>query len=567
MLAPNSAPRTAHESISRRTACIVLCALVVLAAYLRFRGYDALLPYGTQPDARPVVQQIELIRTGAPHPERDPNWSYYSLFVARVVAMLPEAKPSAARSLEEHLTCAGLMFAQMRLLSILISLLAVPATYLLARWFLDRTRSIFAAGLIATSLLHGSLSTLEKPHAIVTSFVLLGMLAALRTWRKPTIGSYALCGISGAAALGALQNGLMVLPAFAAAHLLGKRGNRTRTIAWIGPCVAVAILAVGWYWLWPGRPSREGHEPGKWSITMTGQVIDLSKLDGKGAVRMVSELWGLDPLLVLLCAIGLGCGAAFGLARIWKSGAWRPLAIVLASVAPYAALTGLYSYTAGRYVLPLVPYIACVAASAIPRRFAGVSLLLLIVPLVPAWRMAELRARPDTYEEAATFIAQHVPPEETVLEVPPFDVPLFTDERTTRANAALPWATSWSRYLAGLDPSWIEGTRHSILNQPSSGTSTPRRHASSDLSYFEANGARWVLSGCGKNPPSHGEELATLRTQAQLVARFSPLADDDGRDTTMPPFDPDRWPGLFPRAWRIVQARAIGPTLELFRLP
>jgi hypothetical protein len=60
--------------------------------------------------------------------------------------------------------------------------------------------------------------------------------------------------------------------------------------------------------------------------------------------------------------------------------------------------------------------------------------------------------------------------------------------------------------------------------------------------------------------------MATLRAQAKLVARFSPLAHDDGRDVWMPPTDPVRWPGPFPRAWRIFQARAEGPTIEVFRL-
>jgi hypothetical protein len=567
MSTPNTEPSVAPARLSRRAACIALVFLVALAAYLRLRGFDALLPYATQSDARAIARQVELIRSDAAHPELDPSWSYYPLLVARIVAILPAADPSKARSLDEHLACASLLWTQIRLVSIVVALLAVPGTYLLARRFLDRTRSLFAAGLVATSLMHGSLSTLEKPHAIVTSFVLLGMLAALRLLRKPTIGSYALCGIAGAAAFGALQSGLMILPAFAAAHALRAREGLRRWRPWIGVIAAIAILAVGWCWLWPARSPHPSHASSGPTLPLGGQGIDFSRFDGSGVVRMVSELWGLDPLLVALSAIGLGVGLIGGLARVWRMNEWRPLAVVLASAGSYALVAGLYGTTAGRYVLPLVPFLACLAAAAIPRRFAAQAGLLLIVPLVPAWKLAELRARPDTFEEAAAFIAERLPRGATAILIPSFDLPLFTDERTTRANASVPWATPWGRYLDELDPAWIQGARHAILVQPPSSTATPRVHVTGNLSYFTEHGARWVIANCEPGPPMLREDIATLRARAELVARFSPLVHDDGRDIWMPPVDPAVWPGPYPRAWRMFEARAYGPTIEVYRLP
>ena len=64
------------------------------------------------------------------------------------------AVPPAGAPLAEHLARAARPFLDARLASVWLSLLVLPATYLLARTVLRRPAALLAVGLVATSLLH-----------------------------------------------------------------------------------------------------------------------------------------------------------------------------------------------------------------------------------------------------------------------------------------------------------------------------------------------------------------------------------------------------------------------------
>jgi hypothetical protein len=165
-------------------------ALVLLGWALRWRGLDWLLPQFINRDGIVWVKQVTFLRDHVQLKAEDWQVATYPTMVARVVALFPAPGPDAAgaRTLPEHLAAASAPWLELRRLSMLLSLITIPATYFLARRFLDRAASLFATALLATSLLHIGQSIQEKPHAAATSFTLLALLAALRCGAGPMSG-------------------------------------------------------------------------------------------------------------------------------------------------------------------------------------------------------------------------------------------------------------------------------------------------------------------------------------------------------------------------------------------
>jgi 4-amino-4-deoxy-L-arabinose transferase-like glycosyltransferase len=126
-------------------------------------------------------------------------------------------------TLEEHLDFAGGLDRLVRGIVSVASVLLIPATWLLARRLFTPGWSLFAAALCSLSLLNLQFGQLARPHAFAAPFTVLAVAAAVRLRRRPDLGSYVLCGVAGALAIGALQSGVAVLLPFAVAFLLRER--------------------------------------------------------------------------------------------------------------------------------------------------------------------------------------------------------------------------------------------------------------------------------------------------------------------------------------------------------
>src|ERR1043165_126954 len=118
---------------------LALLFLITAAALaLRLSGVGFLLPQMTESDSRVIHQQVEHLERGDEHPERDRNYGFYPLLVARITACCFDDAPprTPAADLEEHLQRASATHEHVRIVGAILSVLLVPATWLLARWFL-----------------------------------------------------------------------------------------------------------------------------------------------------------------------------------------------------------------------------------------------------------------------------------------------------------------------------------------------------------------------------------------------------------------------------------------------
>ena len=559
--------------MSRRAAALALTILTVGALLLRTSGIDHLLPEVMNRDGLVVLRQVEHFRTGAPQ-AGNPSWWYasYPHGMARLAALLPAPSPprEGALTLEEHVALARAPWIQLRWVSIVLGLLAVPGTYLLARRFLDRGPSLFAAALVATSLHHIVLSIQEKPHAASASLVLLALLAALRLRRRPVVGSYLLAGIAAAVSIGMLHSGAVAVLPLAAAFLLRERAPRRTSAWWILATAAIAALALPALYPFffedladPVPPTMAAAGPD--AAGFAGKLV--SSLDGAPVRLLAKALFALDPLLVALGGVGIVLGFA-------RRRPCREVAVVLALAVPLLAVLLLFRGTLVRFFLPLTPLLACAAGLALvrarrllPGRLAASGTFswaagsaLVLVPLVPAWHFARIRREPGPMREASRWVVEHVDPAETVVVVPNVDLALATTPDALSQNALHPWRTIWTEYLAGVHAEDLEATRRSILIEPGRRPESRREMNSDPLGYLRKYRARWVvldLSGGGQQ---------TFRPVARRVARFSPAREDRPGERGLLLFGMGIEP-LAPTALRILAMRSLGTTVEIYEVP
>ena len=578
------------QSSSRAVLSIAL--LTALALGVRLVGIDFGLPLWEEAD-NSIPRHVELLRKGnTAQPRRVDSIDYPSL-LARTASLLPkrQLEDPAAAPLEEHLAVAGATVVQVRSIVALLAVLVVPGTYVLARRFLGRAWSLFAAALLATSLLHLSFSQQARPHGAFPSALVWAVVAALWLRRSPSVRSYLAAGAAVALALGTLQTGALALLPLLAAHLLREgraRGERrllrpglllaALPVAAAVPCFYSSMFSgelVG-----SGRVIHIDHR----TLYIGTHDIRLAMFDfHSGFVDAVLVLWRWEPLLLALLALAAGAWIAARLRGV-RSRRRADLAVLLAFVAPYVLLIGIYTRTYERLLLPLYPFLACAAAWgawrvvsgrpqwARPALAAGLVLALGVQGYASS-RLAWIRSRPDTCDQVGAWVRDNVEPgAEQVVITPPFDLPLARTERSLRReNGGLrtrshsPWVKHQVRLGEGERPPPLYDIRWLVLG-PTAG----------DIE--EPAGMRTFLDGYG--PGVYVLRVATggrgsrfdpvlrseLSARGTLLARFSP--DPDPYFSDHPLMDEDEEVGDWPHVFlRVLRARAVGPVLEVYRVP
>ncbi len=450
----------------------VLVGLVVVTSYglgLRWIGLDYLLPHFLEGDSLIVYQTRVLQERGSWTGSTLGVSNDYPTLIARCASMLPAPPPAGSvdepAELAEHLRVASAEFLGVRLTVCLFAALLVPATFFLVRRLLGARAALIAAALIAVDPLHLLFSGQARPHGVLASLTLLGVLALVRLRAWPTRANYVLAGVVTALALGALHSGIALLIPLAVAHWTRERRAGPAPHSRILFALAPIVLGTAYFYreifIELGR-----FEPAVQSgaIVQGGHKVALSMFDGTGFAQVSEILFGMNPVLAVLALIGgallIRQGVTAGLRS--SSPAAADARVVLAYALPYFLMIGIYGRTFERFLVPILPYFALLASFALVR---GVTLLakpaggsarvvwvtcLLLAFAFPAYtsgKLAWLRTQPDTYDQAAALVADLLLPDEVALLGPDVHLPIFYNRRflTDEGRTCSMWG-NWPRY-------------------------------------------------------------------------------------------------------------------------
>ncbi len=578
-----SRPRVTQYAI-----LLALLALTVAGFCLRHTGVHAYLPHEGEPHERVYATQVELLREGRPKPERNVDFDYYPLLVARIALATEPAPVATPRTFEEHCAACSADIEHLRTLIALLAALGVPATYALARRFLTPGWSLLAAAFFATSPLAISFAQQARPHAAIVAPMIASVLACLLVQRRPVLSSYVLCGVALGSALAILHNGVAVLPALLVAHALRDRSRARR--AWIGLGVAVAVAALIAIATYPR--GFGGVQSTSWGeqAELSGHHVFMQQFSGGGFPILALALKDYEPWMTAVGAVG---------AFLWIVCRWRArdllrvrgneaLWVIAAWCVPYAIAIGMYDISYERFLIPLLPLFACSAAylvasvsglvGASTRTPVLASSLAAALALAPqayvAVRLARAMGATDTITQSAHWIRANIPPGSARLAVfNTIDLPLLRTEVALRdaVGDLVDVTRPWLVYQQKLDPSVLASERYDMVTVPRGGRvgiELFRKDLPACVASWNADYVILEVYTSGRRA-NIAAMRALLQRTATRVARFSPYADDDGLESAdQQPFGyshnrfgPDGW-------WtgHLLHADGFGPVVEVYRM-
>lgn len=571
--------RTQEEARGAWWGWRAVLVLTLLAAGVRWYGAGYLLPHAPEIHERVWVRQLELLRSQAPHPERDVDFGYYPQIPVRLALWTqPSEAVASPRTSAEHAEASARDLLHLRRVGALLAALIVPATWLLARAFVGRGAALLAATLAAGSVLHVFLSQHARPHASGAAATTIALVAALELARRPSWRAYLGAGAAFALALSVLQSALAVAPALLAAHVVRARGPNEP--GWRGLLALVtlplAAVPVAYPFLFAASAGEDAAvlAAGDRRLDFSGHKVFLDQFSGRGFGALARALANYDP--VLSCAACAGAiTALFAARKLARELDRRALVVVTAFALPYALVVGLYDLTYERFVLPLVPLLAVAGGFAVERvrsaRWrAFAASVLVVAALVPSARLAHVHAQRDTQSALADWVAARSARDARPLWLAPsLDVPLVRDGASLAlvTDPSSPKSTVWLRYQAALSATDRAGVGRPIATLFARDLAAAQLATEAPDVFLDGLGRSWIAMRpdlSSQRPPLRSMHAA-LRARAKLVARFSPYASED--ETR--PFDyTDDWQKR--RRWWFALlwlAKRPGPVIEVFELP
>lgn len=566
----------------RKAVVLALVALTAWTAIVRLVGCDFGVPLMKEADTF-IVEHLRMINEGEVRIDRAQSALQYPSLLAHLASLFTDrtlTPTGAEHTLDEHLASAATLWITVRRIVALVSVLIVPATFLLARRFVTDGWALFAAALTSFSLLHVFFSQQARCHGLVASLAVSSIVAILWLRRSPSWSAYALVAVLVALTAGSFHSGLAVLAPLVTAQLLRKDG-RWRDLRLLLPLAltAVSFRVFYWYYFDDAARAAKGENDG------TIEAFTQGMFDGSGFVRLARTAWFYEPVLSVLALLAvLVLIATRGRRALGQKPVdGRDALVVLSYVTPYLVLAGSFSATYERFALPLVPHAAVLAAWGLSALFSragnvharravvALALASLVVPAAASTKLSWLRAQPNTAERATAWLRANVtsPADQAIFALPPLDFGVMRTVDSLRyppGRAA--FFTPWTIYQNKLVDDARVGPLYRIYWLSAKEGHTRLESDDEVEAYLRAHGpGLFVVERIHANQSAARSRIAnTLAARGRRLARFAP--DGEREFTLHKLWDQDveapDWPHV---TWRVLRAEAVGPVIEIYELP
>jgi 4-amino-4-deoxy-L-arabinose transferase-like glycosyltransferase len=414
-----------REASDLRPSRFGLAAVLIVAAVLRFWALGHGIPFSLGVDEPEIMERaVNMVKSGDFNPRffDYPSLYIYAQFAVAVVRFVAGALAGTWHSLGAAPTAEFYLWG--RALTALLGVATVVIVYQAGmRW--GARHALLAAGLMAVQPQHVRESHYVLTDVPLTFFVALTLLLSLRAAEHPTLRAFAWAGAAAGLAMATKYNGALalLLPLVA---------------CWMSPGLRPSRLA--------GTLAAAGAAAGAFLIGAPYSVLDLPTfLDAfarlsneyRGSARPLEAVW-LTYLKHLRGGFGYpalllaGAGVALGVFRLVRGPGRARWALIVSFPLVYFLMISNQRIAYARYLLPLVPSLCVLAATAvvsgvsllrryeIPRAprtalITGLTIAALLPPAVGAVKWDRDMARRGTVEHAYEWILANLPEKSVVM--------------------------------------------------------------------------------------------------------------------------------------------------------
>jgi 4-amino-4-deoxy-L-arabinose transferase-like glycosyltransferase len=423
------APQTSRGGWGRWLPVAAACAV---GLGLRLWGIDFGLPHLYHADEwRLVMPALSMLHTGDLNPHEFLYGSLLRYLLAAVYLVyatygrwtgslagahdIPVFGPEAIREVYAYPVPA--IYVLGRAATAMLGALTIVVIYAAGRRSLGGPGAFVAGLALAVSPLHVVHSHFITADVPLAFFVALCFLFALQAAEDGGRGAYALVGVAAGLAAATKHSGVLAGAFLVAAHMFRPPGNRRGSYLLIGVAaagasylIATPFAALDFSTWWAG-------------VRQAGTLYDLPGRSVEGSsARWYLHLLFEPPQASITIAASLGLAAA-----LWRR--QRVAWLSLAFLAPYLLLFSLKTARAPRTLVPVVPFLALLAAHGAlvaaawlqrigrPLARSRAAIATLLVTLVLAWPTyaavghARDFARPEVRTLTRRWIEGHLPPQ------------------------------------------------------------------------------------------------------------------------------------------------------------
>ncbi len=526
-----------------------LLATLVLAFALRLYGIGHSLPYVYNPDeANIMARALSVARSFDPEYYLYPSLFFYFLFavmgglfvIGRSLGRYENLSTFEARFFEDPTD----FYLAGRLAVVLLALATIVLLERVVSKRFGKIAGLSAAFFTAVAYFHVRDSHYLKHDVPAALLVTAFLWAADRAISRKKLASYLLAGVILGVAFATHYYLIFLAPAFVLAHLACRgREDFSRVVA------AGAASTLTFFLLSPfvilRFPTALEH------MQANRQVVVDRSLSGSG----------LFPSLVLYLEFILEQGLGYILSALVVVGLIvlfrrEPQSLALWAAFPLMFLAFIsYTFFAGRYLNPILPFFAALAGVAVsvvaerwgPRVAIVVAIAASIQPLYRAVQADRLFASEDTRTLARTWALRNLPPGLTVA-LQSYSVPLPQSKESFRealqANEALSELDRKGKYAHFLRVAEEEEKSFRLVFL-GKGDERNRLYMSYDalqsgLEPLRVRGVATVVLRIPpiSPPPEVQDFFSRVREEGNLLAAFSPFRGEGGT----PYLDNEDWP-------------------------